>query len=575
MQPHEREEFAVLVLKYLDEQLADDEFAHLEQRLRTDPDARRLYCELTSVEDALPLALTQLVPNADTYAAAPAAGHLVVSATEPPTARKRIATQWRSTIAATLVGCVLCGAVFVPVVAGQNAQVQQLTGTLQEFREYIQQFVGAFHLALDTDREPGPTAIVAGYDHLVVAGAVDPQIIERVEIEWGVPNGIETIELSRHGATKDKLARLHARHRYAVQTGHIYSVVVRAVPWESQRATVESLERGESWLGRKSSFLCTPQGLVPMHTLPVALQLTGGQRIVDDELTIDGTSFATGSLALLFTTSEGRRHVLQPPMPVMLGRPFSMSRLPFEYPNGAGMVDVVFAAFSPSEWPVEFQQPSAASFPESYDFDAMPPGTRRWPIAVNADLPPIEHRVAQRVIELGGTFNILSGIQEARTPADIPAGRFQIQTISLDHTPVRDLQFLRRLKFLQGLHLADTPVDDASLTGIHKDLPKLNWIVLSGSQITDQTIVEEVAKCPQTAYLSIGELPQLSNRSIEAIADHLTELTDLTMDDSAVTSILPLSRLPKLTRLQIHRSKVPETEFNELQRLRPDMKIER
>jgi hypothetical protein len=570
MSASERELLAVQILKSLDGQLTDPEFAELEQRLRTDPEAVRFYCELAQIDGALPHALAQFPPGT---AAAVAAEPHRAPVPHATSARRQFAVQWRGLAAGLLLGALLCGAGFRSVVAGQREQLQQLVGTLQQFRDYVQQFVGAFQLALDTDREPGPTALVAGYDRLVVAGAVDPQIIQKVEIDWGIPGAVETIDLTRPHSAKDQLVRLHASRRYPVQSGLAYTVVVRAVPWESQRATIESLQRGENWLERSSSFLGTSQGLVPMQNLPVALQLVGGQRIVADELTIEGTAFAEGSLALLFTTSEGRRHVLLPPTPVLPGRAVSVPKLPFDYANGTGLMDVVFSPLSPVDWPSDFQQPSAALFPESFDFDAMSPGTRRWPIAVTVDLLPIERRVAERVFELGGSVKIHTQAQECRSPADFPEGRFQIQTIILNDTPVRDLRFLRRLKFLQGLQLSNTSVDDAALKGIHKDLPGLIWIILSGSQITDETIEQEVAKCPQTAFLSIGLLPQLSNRSIEAIANNLTNLTDLTMDDSNVSSILPLARLSKLSRLQIQRSRVPEAEFAELQRLRPDLKI--
>jgi hypothetical protein len=577
MTENERTALTRTILRYFDGDLSTAEREVFEQRLCSDQDAALLFARIARLDDAL----RQSTGSSAGAAAPPLAASDESRAAAAPGRISsgvgrwfRLSPAWiAASVMMALAGALAGGASVEHVRGAENRELRHELLSLREFREHMARFVGAFSLALDRPDAPGPAALVVAHDTLVVAGAADPEVIDRVVIEWD-QDDVETIVVAKQPSASTGLVRLFSRRQVPMTIGAgPRTVTVKAIPLPEQQELLETVRPDRAWLSRSTRFLRTPHGLVSASNLPITLQWPEGNRITDDQLPLTGAAHALGELAMVITTSEGRRHLLLPPTKVGEGQPLPESKLVFDYPNGPVTVDVVFLPTESRRWPDGFPSEAGDELPRDVTLNQLPDGVRRQRVTLSLDLPSSEHRVARRVFELGGSVKLHGDEHEAQSFESLANRGIRIQQIDLSATQVRDLSFIGKARTLQSLNVSHTPVDDQSITAIGELAPQLLYLFAGDTQITDVGVREGIARCRRLQSLLLGDTQGVTEKGLEAIAENLTNLRTLALAGTRVKSVAVLSKLPRLEQLTIEGLEIPTAEIDALRMSRPALQL--
>lgn len=440
-----------------------------------------------------------------------------------------------------------------------RASVARLT----EFQAAVRKYLDAFRLALDGPNELGPAAVLSGFATIHVAGVYDPDLIARVEVSWGDVNA-PFAPVSLLGSRDEHgIGAFLERRELSVENGKLYRVIVRAIPHSDHRAELEELKRGERWLQRESLFVGTPSGLVAAAG-PLEINVAPGFTFTTDEWALSGVAAESGSVMLSARTADNRWLTIARPFDVEARKPWPMVTFDLsELLNGDATLHAAWLPWRAEQWGAWGKENSPAIL-EAVGDDAWPQRGVLQKIPVRIALEPPQIRSARWVLQQGGVVGPHGG-DELRDVKDLRDPLLSVQRVMIPTSPVSDLRPLRHLRDLQGLQLSNCPLGDAALVGIAERHPKLQWLHLSGTQVSDSGVARDLLRLSQLTSLNLSDHPRVTNRSVAGIAGQLQELTSLDLSGTGVQSIEPLATLKKLKQLNVARTAVSEEECAALQ----------
>ncbi len=188
-----------------------------------------------------------------------------------------------------------------------------------------------------------------------------------------------------------------------------------------------------------------------------------------------------------------------------------------------------------------------------------------------------QRRTAEWVISRGGTLELTYDSRTLASVDELPAGPLQIKYIAfkkpLSGTDV-DVAGLGALPEMVSISLDMTRVTPAGLARLER-CPKLERLSLGGFPITDEAL-KAASRFPKLVGLFLSK-SDVSHRHCVAIAESFPNLRNLNLmnngqlDDAAIA---PLSRLKRLTSLQLQQTKVTAAGVATLKRAMPNCNIE-
>ncbi|MDX1969497.1 MAG: hypothetical protein SFV23_20145, partial [Planctomycetaceae bacterium] len=189
----------------------------------------------------------------------------------------------------------------------------------------------------------------------------------------------------------------------------------------------------------------------------------------------------------------------------------------------------------------------------------------------------MERRAAEWVISRGGTLELTYDSRTLASVDELPAGPLQIKYIAfkkpLSGTDA-DLADLGALPEMVSISLDMTRVTPAGLARLER-CPKLERLSLGGFPITDEAL-KAASRFPKLVGLFLAK-SDVSHRHCVAISESFPNLKNLNLmnngqlDDAAIA---PLSRLKRLTSLQLQQTKVTAAGVATLKRAMPNCNIE-
>lgn len=459
-----------------------------------------------------------------------------------------------------------------------HAEVRVENVELRRRRDEIRRLVGAFSLANDDPRDGriGPAALLSGPDSAMVTGFVDPDIIERVVIEW-TPGDSETIAFQAKeksdAAAQIDFIPFSREHAYQAVSGQVVRVRVQAIPRKDKADDLAALGRSHKWLTRHAEFLSTPFGLVAVSDQDgFVFNLPANGVLTQDRFALQGSirgKRIDGALAVLFRAPDQRLYLLHPPVRVGGDEQIPTIILDFDsFYSGEGTLQfMLFRKDTPALATLE-------SWDRSVPLEVEPTSLRRRDVLVTLKFPPRSVRIWRRVQQVGGTAKAHDG--DWVTDESQFNARTDWQEISFVGCPIRDISILRGLVNLQGLSLSQTLIRDVALRDVARAHPQLMWLYLGSTDITDKAVVEELVKCQNLTALDLQNVRSIGNDSIAAIVRaYMPDLNFLNVSNTNVTSVLALRELKSLKTLHVRGCRIAEEELTELSKSRPDLKIHR
>lgn len=566
-----------------------EEVAHAEQQLSANPvdlpkglqNADRLIEEIRRTTARLPDAPTQAATNARsdddaTRFAATLQPRSVIDRKLRQSGRGLS----KSVVTAGIVGILIGGSIFGTAVRTNyveaTEELRQENASLRGVHDAIRKLLGAFYLPNDdvSAGKRGPAAMLSGRDTVTVSGLIDPQIIERVVVDWGsdAEGAAEEVvypKATRQNGGRQELIAFSREHSYSPRPGEYLRVQIRAVPFDDKRDLLAGLGRDSSWLQREALFLATEMGLVVKpETDWLAMNLMPGHVVADDYFRLEGVAHADGTLVGFFQAPDQNTYLLLPPTPIRKSKRLPPINLDMGlYQNGPGKAILLLLDENASATGSLHQVEAFVPYR-----DSLPDAQRRIDVPIRIELQPLRQRVARYVESVGGTVKWHTA--EATNAGADKRGTI-LQSIDLNHCPIADLRRFRGISELQLLHLIDTRVDDLALTQIAKQHPQLMYLFLGETRITDLAVIRDVVQCRNLQYLDLHGLGGISNDSVRAISENLSLLGGLDLSRTSVTSVAALKKLEHLKQLRLAGTAVPDDEVQALLKALPNVKVER
>lgn len=188
-------------------------------------------------------------------------------------------------------------------------------------------------------------------------------------------------------------------------------------------------------------------------------------------------------------------------------------------------------------------------------------------------------KAAEAAVGLGGRVGLVVDGSEstAKTPADLPAGPFEVRTIHFDYgnRKVTD-EFFGALKGLSGLRelgLGGADVGDAGLAQVN-DLKGLVSLGLDGTKVTDAAF-DTLTRLPALESLTMNSTA-VTDKGVERLST-MKGLKTVWLSGTRVTDagLRSLSGLPKLEVVQVAGTSVTDAGAGALRKSHPKLRIDR
>jgi Leucine-rich repeat (LRR) protein len=189
------------------------------------------------------------------------------------------------------------------------------------------------------------------------------------------------------------------------------------------------------------------------------------------------------------------------------------------------------------------------------------------PEAVAAAGKNIDRRVAEHVLALGGTMQLLyrpHGRYAAQI-GDLPSDSFKIANISLPNAQLlhgEHIALIGQLRHPRSLDLTGTPLLNGDLEHIGK-LETLRWLRISSTKVTDEGLVA-LKPLERLTYLNLEGI-KVTARGMEAIGE-LSHLEELLLGNASVSDdgLAQLHGLKRLRSLNLANARITDAGLKHL-----------